>query len=169
MPLQLTNLTGLSVGGGAPKIYRYLHYRNEPSGGRSGGKRIEWSDDGGTTLYPNSIGTMTSDSAPSPLACSGNTGYSGHPMYYCYDGSDSTDFWSNTVGGGTLTLDLGAANLIALPNYIRFIGSPSYGGNTVDFLVSTDGVVGTATEVVSLSNSLGDDWTWTTSGGRVDT
>lgn len=80
---------------------------------------VDWSNDGGSTLYPSS--NMTTNSAPSPLVALADSEFdSSFRAFQAFDGNNATRWTSaNSAMPHWIQVDLGAGNAIA-PNWIRW-------------------------------------------------
>ena len=111
--------------GAAAPTYRYIRLTaitNHGDGSNTSIAILNYSDDGGSTLYPS---TMTSNSAPSPLVSSSSGDFSSSFQAWCAFDRTTGQYW---IGPGTtnrwIKIDLGAGNGIA-PNWFRIQAQPS--------------------------------------------
>lgn len=111
-------------GGGGGGAGGYRHFRffcASATGTRPRIKEASISDDGGLTLYPQSIGLMTSANTPSPLVVTSSS--VNNPLtddWEAFDGDDTgPSSWAPVTGTNEWDqVDLGAVNKKA-PNYIK--------------------------------------------------
>ena len=117
------------------------------------------SPDGGATKYPNSIGTMTSNSAPSPLVASASSeNDASYAAWKAFD-NNSTNRWQSTLGGeepSWLKIDLGAGNEIA-PNHAYIESLSAY--HAVDFKIEGSNTGAFSGEEEVLQNITGNTTT----------
>lgn len=104
------------------QTYRYLRFTISSTVGATSLVtfwELDWSDNGGSTLFPSS--NMTTNSAPSPLVASADSEYTGEfPAFQVLDGNNATRWASaNTAMPHWVQVDLGPGNGI-LPNWIRW-------------------------------------------------
>lgn len=122
MSLSVTQLIGFAAEPPASVTYRYLRLRIDSTVAATAMAilwELDWSNDGGSTLYPTS--NMTTNSAPSPLVASADSEFSGSfQAFLCFDGNNATRWTSaNSAMPHYIQLDLGSGNGIA-PNWIRW-------------------------------------------------